>query len=166
MASFRDLPVDVVELIAKSGCVEVWLSLCRVSRIFSRLSTGVHRSNILKALTVESVDTLGSKLWTVNGKLHREGDSPAYIYADGCKEWYVHGKRHREGDSPAYIGIGSKEWYVEGRQHREGDLPAVTDADGYKAWYVEGKQHREGDLPAIIYANGSKEWWNNGKRVK
>ena len=117
MASFGDLPVDIVELIAKSGGVEAWLSICRGSRHFSRLSTGVHRSNILKALTVVSVDAYGSKWWVVEGKQHREGDLPAVIGANGSKLWFVEGKRHREGDLPAVIlADGSKQWWNNGER--------------------------------------------------
>ena len=35
-----------------------------------------------------TVDLNGSKEWYKNGQLHREGDEPAYIYADGSKCWY------------------------------------------------------------------------------
>ena len=39
----------------------------------------------------------GTKLWFLNGKLHRE-DGPAYEYADGDKYWYLNGKEYTEDE--------------------------------------------------------------------
>ena len=62
------------------------------------------------------VGEYGTKLWYLNGKLHRE-DGPAYIGANGDKCWYINGNRHRE-DGPAYIGAnGDKEWWINGRNY-------------------------------------------------
>ena len=60
------------------------------------------------------VYTNGTKLWFLNGKLHRE-DGPAVEWADGTKKWYLNGEYHRE------------------------DGPAVEWADGTKFWYLNGK---------------------------
>lgn len=39
----------------------------------------------------------GTKLWYLNGELHRE-NGPAIEYRDGAKQWYLNGKRdhHKE----------------------------------------------------------------------
>ena len=62
----------------------------------------------------------GSKVWFLNGKLHRT-DGPAIEYADGSKEWRLHGELHRT------------------------DGPAIEWADGYKAWYADGKRLTEAE---------------------
>jgi hypothetical protein len=61
------------------------------------------------------VNTNGSKVWYLNGKLHRE-DGPAYEGANGTKYWYLNDKLHRE------------------------DGPAIEDANGNKRWYLNGKR--------------------------
>jgi len=87
----------------------------------------------------------GTQLWHGNGQLHREGDLPAVIYANGGHAWYQNGQVHREGDLPAFI-----------------------DGKGYQAWYRHGKRHREGeeDPPAVIYPDGRQEWYLNDKHIK
>jgi len=111
----------------------------------------------------------GSKMWKLNGKLHRE-DGPAVVGPKGLKEWYLNGKRHRE-DGPAVIkGDGSKYWFLNGELHRE-DGPAIVKADGphagyhggKKEWFLKGKRHRV-DGPAMELPAGYKEWWVNGIR--
>jgi hypothetical protein len=78
----------------------------------------------------------GTKLWYLNGELHRV-DGPAVEWDDGSKEWWLNGKQHR----------------VDG--------PAVEDADGSKEWWLNGQRHRV-DGPAIEWSSGSKEWYLNG----
>ena len=73
------------------------------------------------------------------GDLHRDGNKPARIYANGIKAWYKNGKEHRDGDRPAVI------W-----------------ANKVKIWYRDGKRHRDGGLPAVVSANGTKKWYKNG----
>jgi hypothetical protein len=85
------------------------------------------------------VDKNGTKLWYLNGKLHRL-DGPAMEWADGTKSWYLNGKCHR----------------VDG--------PAVEGADGTKLWYLNGQCHRV-DGPAMEWANGSKQWYLNGQEL-
>lgn len=85
------------------------------------------------------VDTRGTKVWWLNGKLHRE-DGPAVEYANGTKEWWLNGQLHRE------------------------DGAAVEYAHGTKFWYLNGKRHRE-DGPAVEYADGDKEWWLHGNKL-
>ena len=51
----------------------------------------------------------GNREWHKDGVLHRDGDLPAYISAQGDKEYYQNGKRHRDiGRS----GRCKKGWYV------------------------------------------------------
>jgi hypothetical protein len=78
------------------------------------------------------------------GRLHRNDDKPAVIYASGGRDWYQNGKLHRDGDKPAIITSGGARW-----------------------WYQNGKIHRDGDKPAFISANGTQqEWYNNGVLYK
>ena len=107
----------------------------------------------------------GTKSWYRNGKRHRAGDKPAIVWADGTKMWYRNDKRHRDGDKPAVVWAdGTKEWWRNDKRHRDGDKPAVVGAAGTKSWYRNGKRHRAGDKPAIVWADGTKEWWRNDKR--
>ena len=109
------------------------------------------------------VDSNGAQQWFKDGKLHREGDQPACIWADGTKKWFKEGKLHREGDQPAIVrSNGKKYWYKGGKLHREGDQPAIIYSDGTKEWWKEGKLHREGDQPAFICADGTKKWYKEG----
>ena len=55
----------------------------------------------------------GTKMWYLNGKLHREG-APAVEWASGAKMWYVHGKYHREDGAAVDWPNGTKSWYLHG----------------------------------------------------
>lgn len=83
-------------------------------------------------------DSIGSKRWYLDGRLHRE-DGPAIEHMNGGTEWLLNGIWHRVGG------------------------PAIEGADGSAHWWVNGKQHRE-DGPAVEYVDGSNEWWVNGRR--
>jgi hypothetical protein len=99
------------------------------------------------------------------GEIHRDGDKPAAILADGSQYWYRDGERHRDGDKPAIIlANGSQYWYKDGKLHRDGDKPAAILANGIQYWYKDGQLHRDGDNPAAIYADGRKEWYRNGEK--
>jgi hypothetical protein len=99
-------------------------------------------------------------------KPHSIDDLPRInSYGEQC--WYKEGKLHRNGDLPALIyAAGEQCWYKEGKLHRDGDLPAAIYASGIQCWYKKGKRHRDGDLPAIIYANGHQSWYKEGERYK
>jgi hypothetical protein len=124
------------------------------------------RSESTKEYVLEEIDKYGIHIWYNRaGKMHRDGDLPAVIYADGGQVWYKEGNRHRDGDLPAAIyANGDQLWYKEGYRHRDGDLPAAICANGHKTWYKEGMRHRDGDLPAMIDANGDQYWYMNGKQ--
>jgi hypothetical protein len=57
--------------------------------------------------------------WFIDGKLHRDGDKPAFITRD-IKTYYKHGKRHRDGGKPAIVntkGGRTQYWYfVDGKE--------------------------------------------------
>jgi len=99
--------------------------------------------------------------------LHRGGDLPAVVHANGMREWYRDGKRHRDGDEPAVVhASGARFWYKEGELHRDGDEPAIVYSTGSRLWYREGKLHRDGDQPAAIWLDGTREWYRDGKEDK
>jgi len=105
------------------------------------------------------IDKDGTKIWYLNGALHRE-DGPACEWADGSKIWYLNGKLHRV-DGPAWeYADGETFWYLNGLKHRE-DGPAQEWSDGNKFWYLNGLKHRV-DGPASEWTDGSKEWYLNG----
>lgn len=100
--------------------------------------------------------------WFKGGLLHRDGDKPAEVHADGSMAWYKHGKEHRDEDNPAYIdrrGLCKKIWYKNGEKHRDGDKPAVTSNYGDE-WWQHGIQCRDGDKPAVIMDN-YRAWYND-----
>jgi hypothetical protein len=53
----------------------------------------------------------GSKVWWLNGKLHRV-DGPAVEGADGTKQWWLNGKRHRVDGPAIEFANGSKQWWL------------------------------------------------------
>jgi hypothetical protein len=121
------------------------------------------KSESTKEYILEEINKHGEHRWYNRaGQLHRDGDLPAFISADGAQHWYKEGKWHRDGDLPAIIcADGRQDWYKEGKWHRDGDLPAIICANGDQQWYKEGTRHRDGDLPAVIYAGGKKIWYKN-----
>lgn len=67
-------------------------------------------------------DTPGVQLWTVNGKLHREGGEPALLdnsYECPVSLWYIDGVVHRTGGGPAIHrrsnDHGSDCWVLRGK---------------------------------------------------
>jgi antitoxin component YwqK of YwqJK toxin-antitoxin module len=64
-----------------------------------------------------------------NGKLHRFGNLPAIKNkrSDGRLEWYQNGKLHRDDDKPAVIfADGTKLWYQNGKLHRDNDKQSIN----------------------------------------
>ena len=58
----------------------------------------------------------GNLFWYREGKIHRDGDQPAIIYANGIQKWYKDGKVHRDADKPAIIYVnGTQLWYTDGK---------------------------------------------------
>ena len=125
-------------------------------------------SSGLKLITIEGKQhyqsrPLSTRKWYQHGLLHREGDQPAIVHADGTLEWYIKGQRHREQDQPAWIGAdGTREWYQHDQHHRDGDRPAIIRVNGTQEWYVKNQHHRENDQPAIIDVYGGKVWYHHG----
>jgi hypothetical protein len=75
-------------------------------------------------------------------RLHSRGDEPAVV-TQTKKEWYKEGRLHRDGDLPAVVmADGTQMWYKRGMPHRDGDLPAKILADGTQMWFIKGKSHR------------------------
>ena len=86
------------------------------------------------------------------------------VSPDGTKLWYLNGKLHRpDGPAVEYV-TGDKYWYLNGKQHRV-DGPAIENSNGNKLWYLNGKQHRV-DGPAIEHVTGDKYWYLNDKFCK
>ena len=72
------------------------------------------------------INCFGSKYWKdKDGLLHRDGDLPAAIYADGSKYYYKNGNCHRDGDLPAVIFKNKYEYWLDGKhiltvKHKDG----------------------------------------------
>ena len=66
-----------------------------------------------------TIDADGTEFWkNKEGQLHRDGDLPAVIYANGAKYWWKNGQLHRDGDKPAIIfANGEEEYYNNGVQY-------------------------------------------------
>jgi hypothetical protein len=86
---------------------------------------------------------LKAYIWYSHGKIHRDDDLPAIVFANGLHQWYKNGKLHRDGDKPAHI------------HHR-----------GHIAYYKQGKLHREADFPAFLHPDGSCEFVYHGQLWK
>jgi hypothetical protein len=110
-------------------------------------------------------DSIGDLYWKKNNQVHRLGDKPAWIHANGTLSWYQNNQLHRLGDRPAWISAnGSLYWYQNGRMHRDGDKPAYIDANGSLSWLQNSQRHRFRG-PAVIYPNGKCKWWINDKNI-
>jgi hypothetical protein len=125
--------------------------------------------------TTESYKSVCSQIYIVNEITKEELKSfqPLYIQrVDGTQEWYNSDcKLHRGGDQPAIIRAdGAILYYNNGLIHRDNDNPAVTYASGTMMWYRNGLFHRENDQPAVVYNepcfNTAREWYYNGKLIK
>lgn len=91
------------------------------------------------------IDKYGNLRFYKDGELHRDGDLPAVIYADGTRCWWKNGKRHRDNDLPAIICVnGDRGWFKNGLPHRDGDKPAVispSTSGTLKRWYKNGEEY-------------------------
>lgn len=50
-----------------------------------------------------------------NGELHRDGDKPAIIGADGYLGWCLNGERHRSRGPAVIHPNGKLEWWINGQ---------------------------------------------------
>ncbi len=57
----------------------------------------------------------GNKIWTRNGRYHRE-DGPAFEFANGTKKWFLKGGLHRTDGPAVEWHDGSVEWHLNGRE--------------------------------------------------
>jgi len=81
----------------------------------------------MKTYTVKVYNN-GSKIWYLNGKLHRE-DGPAIEKSNGIIYWYLNGKRHREDGPAVECANGDKLWYLNGEEYTEAEFNAKTNPD-------------------------------------
>ena len=95
-------------------------------------------------------------------------DTICRVEQDGTKWWYKDSEctiLHRDGDLPAVVTAnGYKAWHKHGERHRDGDLPAIKWANGDKSWWKDGKRHRECG-PARIWDDVKMDWWYDGVQV-
>ena len=157
----NQLPPEIFPYIVRND-IEVYKALIKASPYFARMT--VSDNDYWKNMFVEVRITQEKEEWYFNGKLHREGDMPAIIWANGTQLWCFEDRLHREGGMPAVMRAdGTQMWYFNGKLHREGDMPAMIWANGTQMWYFEGRLHREGGKPAVIDADGSQEWYFEGR---
>ena len=64
------------------------------------------------------IDEYGTKIWHLNGKLHRE-DGPAAEWEDGTKSWCLNDKLHREDGPAIEWANGNKHWYLNDKELTE-----------------------------------------------
>lgn len=112
-----------------------------------------------------SIDESGVKIYSVDGRWHRE-DGPAREHPDGKKEWWIKDRLHRENGPAVEHSDGKMEWWIDGEIHRE-DGPAVKLANGDKEWYLNDQEiavtysHDFETPPEFIKAGGKKWDWKN-----
>jgi len=64
-------------------------------------------------------DPGGIEWRNAGGRLHREGDCPAVIWANGTRLWWRNGDLHRDGGQPAVIYFhGGEEFWEDGQRVR------------------------------------------------
>jgi hypothetical protein len=82
-------------------------------------------------------------------------DKPHEITADGDKKWFDAERRlHRDGDKPALIRAnGEKLYFKHGVVHRGNNKPARICANGAKWWYIDGTIGRTDGGPVRISAD-------------
>ena len=81
----------------------------------------------------------GDREWrNAAGKLHRDDDLPAIVYADGTKMWYQDGVLTRVNGGPSieYPG-GARCWY------KDGELRRFMQESDALYWYRDGMQIRD-----------------------
>ena len=150
--------IDNKTLASIMKLLEGWNSLNHISELFSIESDG--KSIVVKSGQVSvtisnasqanekpaeqkksdpepSVDQYANKRWrNEKGQIHRDGDMPAVVYADGTKEWYKEGKCHRDGGLPAVISArGQKEWY--NKWYNNGKCYLIVKENGKAKIYKE-----------------------------
>jgi antitoxin component YwqK of YwqJK toxin-antitoxin module len=88
---------------------------------------GEVRTESCREYILEEIDRDSHHKWYNRaGQLHRDGDMPALIHANGSKSWYRNGKLHRDGDMPAFIGAdGAKSWHKNGKLYRDGGVRPI-----------------------------------------
>ena len=127
-------------------------------------------SQLLEALDPPTQqDELGKTWHDEAGAQHRDFDLPAVITTSGHALWFRHGKLHRDGDKPAYISRTKQHWIQDGEFHRENDLPARIEGQPGRQtleWYQHGQRHRDGGRPAIVNSNNSYGWYEHGKFIR
>ncbi len=113
------------------------------------LTSKIHKNNLIKALTVVSIDKYGAKQWTVNGMLHRKNGPAEIIYENGkhiVYRWYKFGKYHRKNGPASIYRDGSQYWHKNGKYHRD-DGPAYIEYNNgvivEQLWYKYGKPYKD-----------------------
>ena len=90
-------PIDIIQLIGlETQSTTDYLHLGLACKYTSGIL--IDNPRRLKAqthFTKLTINKNGTKVWWMNGKIHRDNNLPAIIYADGAKEWYQYGRRHR-----------------------------------------------------------------------
>jgi hypothetical protein len=121
------------------------------------------------------IDNNRTVIWRLAGSstVHNLGDNPAIILPYGEKMWSKNGRLHRDHDLPAIItSNGFRYWRRNGEKYNLSVMKTLQ--DGTKMWIrinddpddeTEVK-HREDDLPAVIYPDGRREWWKDGRKYR
>lgn len=163
MAAISTLPREVILLIVHAGGHELIFTCHEYApadhseRLDIMISYGI--SVTINSTTVQ---------WTLNDKLHRHCDLPAYESVFGGRRWYKNGHLRRGGDLPCVItSYGDQFWRPRGQFHREGG-PAIIYNNGNIAYYKNDQLHRDSvdghAMPAVIHTNGDKFYYFEGKR--
>ena len=74
--------------------------------------------------------------------LEQTGEPVMTQDADGTKVWYLNGKLHRVDGPAVEYANGNKQWFLNDKLHRV-DGPAVEQADGNKEWWLNDKEYTE-----------------------
>jgi hypothetical protein len=102
--------LDIIIYIAEFN-PKAWYELTHIYDVFNKYSrsfAGI--AHYKEIFTEKKTDIYGNISYYLLGKLHRDYDLPARIYANDSCGWFINGNLHRDNDLPARIRAdGSRE---------------------------------------------------------
>jgi hypothetical protein len=139
MTSFSVIPHDIFINIVVSD-PQTWRAMRLASTYYHQLlSWSAYVDKFTVVRTNNTSHTFPARVWTLDGKLHREYDLPAVIYHNGTRVWCKYGRYHRGHGRPAIIhDCGTCNWYRHECPRRDHGRPTVIYAIGVRVWQKVG----------------------------
>lgn len=126
---------DGIKLYVKSFVKELWCYLTSSSKSF--IHNKVIINSMFKPEIIARILFGNTSIWpcsgfiyTKNGVLHNDLDSPAINISGNYKVWIKDGDVHRDSIGPAVITAKSLQWYKYGDLHRIDEPASISFRDG------------------------------------